>query len=78
MNQRILREKVKIAKSMNIGLFYKDFAEILDINSNSFYNWLKGYYSLSQKKTDELDSILSDWIDKGDLLELVGAEDEVD
>lgn len=60
MTQDILREKTKIAKATNDDIFYKDFAEYLDMNINSFYNWLNGAYDLSETKARKLEDIVID------------------
>lgn len=58
--QKFLREQVKLAKVYNEDWSYKDFAEVIEITPNSFYNWLKGYYDLSAEKARELQNIISD------------------
>lgn len=45
----ILREQVKELK-IKQDIMYKEIAEYLEIKPNSFYNWLKGQYSLSFDK----------------------------
>lgn len=44
-----LRKAVKIFK-IKSEKNYKQIAEELKINVNSFYNWLNGYYELSEEK----------------------------
>ncbi len=61
--QRFLREQVKLAKVYNDEWSYKDFAEVIEITPNSFYNWLKGYYNLSAEKASELQSIIADLLE---------------
>ena len=63
MQQEELRKKVRIAKALNEDIFYKDFAEYLEITEYSFYNWLHGYYNLSRKNHIKLNDIVSDLID---------------
>lgn len=58
-----LRKKVKLAKACNIDIFYKDFAEYLEITEHSFYNWLNGYYELSQNNAKKLNDLVVDLID---------------
>lgn len=59
--QELLRKKTKIARALNDNLFtYKDIAQYLEINSHSFYNWLKGYYCLSEEKAKKLQDFLDD------------------
>lgn len=60
MQQEFLRKQVKIAKALNDDIFYKDFADYLEITEHSFYNWLKGYYNLSSKKEQKLRDIVID------------------
>jgi len=56
-----LREQARVARAINHDCFtYADFADYLEISVNSFYNWLNGYYDLSSKKADNLNSFLSD------------------
>ena len=56
-----LREETRKAIAVNHGIFtYKDLAEYLDITIHSFYNWLNGYYNLSNKKAMALQSFISD------------------
>ena len=59
MQDRI-RKMVKLAKIENEDIFYKDFAGFLNITEHSFYNWLKGYYDLSDKKAKMLEDLLTD------------------
>lgn len=47
---------------MNNDIYYKDFAEYLCVSQNSFYNWLKGYYNLSNRKLNKLNEIVIDLI----------------
>ena len=44
-----LRRKVKELKVYQ-DITYKELAEYLEIQRNSFYNWLKGYYNFSEEK----------------------------
>lgn len=53
-----LRHKVKELKVYQ-GITYKEIAEYLEISRNSFYNWLNGYYELSNKKEQYLKEIIS-------------------
>lgn len=45
-----LREKVKLCKVYNADWSYKQIAEAIDITPHAFYNWLNGYYELSDRK----------------------------
>ena len=40
-----LRKEVKQLKVFN-DITYKEISEYLEIQKNSFYNWLRGYYDL--------------------------------
>lgn len=55
-----VRKKVKLSKALNDDIYYKDFADYLDISEHSFYNWLNGYYNLSENKLRMLDDIVTD------------------
>ena len=60
-NQDVLRQEARVAKAKNHEDFsYSDFADIINITVDSFYNWLNGQYNLSSKKAKELHSFLSD------------------
>ena len=39
------------------------FAEVIGVTQNAFYNWLNGYYELSDKKVSDLETLLCDLID---------------
>ena len=56
--QENLRKQVKLLKALQ-NVSYKEIAEYLEINKNSFYNWLKGYYDFSIEKEQRLIEILS-------------------
>lgn len=60
MEQYQVRKLVKIAKAKNDDVYYKDFAEYLDITQHGFYNWLKGYYELSEDKIKKLLEVVVD------------------
>ena len=49
-----------MAKAKNDDIYYKDFAEYLDITQHGFYNWLKGYYELSDDKLYKLIDVVVD------------------
>lgn len=61
--QQNLRKNVKIAKACNDDIYYKDFAEYLEITEHAFYNWLSGYYELSSSKAAKLNDVVVDLID---------------
>ena len=56
--QNDLRKAVKLYKVEN-NKSYKEIAIEIRVNKNSFYNWLNGYYDLSEEKTEELKKIIS-------------------
>lgn len=59
--QEKLREQVKIIKALYGDEYkYLDFAEYLEMNIHSFYNWLNGYYSLGAEKEQKLKDIVND------------------
>ena len=60
MKQYEVRKLVKLAKAKNEDIYYKDFAEYLDITQHGFYNWLKGYYELSDDKLYKLIDVVVD------------------
>lgn len=62
MKQDSLRQQTKLAKAYNDDIYYKDFAEYLNITENAFYNWLKGYYCLSKEKEQKLHELVIDLI----------------
>lgn len=53
-----LRKQVKELKVYQ-DITYKELAEYLEIQRNSFYNWLKGYYNLSEEKQIQLQDIIN-------------------
>lgn len=53
-----LRKQVKELKVYQ-DITYKELAEYLEIQRNSFYNWLKGYYNLSDEKQKQLWDIIN-------------------
>lgn len=61
--QNILRQQVKMAKACNDDIYYKHFADYLEITEHSFYNWLNGYYELSSSKEDKLRDVVVDLIE---------------
>lgn len=61
--QDFLRKQVKHAKAEYDDIFFKDFATYIDITEHAFYNWLHGYYNLSNSKIIKLQEILIDLLD---------------
>lgn len=61
MSQNFLRKNCKVAKALNDDIFtYKDFADAIEIDHNSFYNWLNGAYDLSYNKAKQLNDFIND------------------
>lgn len=59
--QENLRKQVKVVKALYGEDFtYKDIAEMLEININSFYNWLNNYYNLGREKEKVLQAFVND------------------
>lgn len=56
--QNELRKEIKLLKALQ-GVSYNEIAEHLEIHKNSFYNWLKGYYNLSEEKENRLIEIIN-------------------
>lgn len=52
-----LRRECKLLKALQ-GISYKELAEYLEIKSESFYCWLKGYYTLGFEKQKKLEEII--------------------
>lgn len=61
--QDFLRKEVKLAKACNDDIFYKDFAEYLEMTEHSFYNWLNGEYEMKSSKAKKLHEVVIDLID---------------
>ncbi len=53
-----MRKKVKLIKAIQ-GISYKEIASYLDIKLNSFYNWLRGQYELSDERINQLEDVIS-------------------
>lgn len=66
MKQDNLRKQVKILKAIQ-GIQYYEFAEYLEIQRHSFYNWLRGCYELSNEKEKRLYEIIEDITDTNTL-----------
>ncbi|MDY5468761.1 MAG: hypothetical protein SPG25_06255 [Eubacteriales bacterium] len=52
-----LRNECKYLKCYQ-GISYKEIAEYLEIRQDSFYSWLKGYYSFSIERQQKLKEII--------------------
>lgn len=56
-----LRMQIKIIKAIYGDLYtYKDIANYLEININSFYNWLSASYNLGESKENKLKGFVND------------------
>ena len=53
-----LRKEARLLKALQ-GVSYKELADNLEVKTDSFYCWLKGYYNFSQEKRDRLTEIIS-------------------
>ena len=58
--QDYLRKRTKIAKALNDDWSYKAMSEVIDITPHAFYNWLNGFYELSNSKRIALETLLAD------------------
>lgn len=52
-----LRERIKDLKRYQ-SISYKEIAEYLEMDYNTFHHWLKGYFNLKQYNLDRLNSIV--------------------
>lgn len=59
-----LRKQVKMAKALNDDWSYKAMSEVIDISAHAFYNWLNGFYDLSNTKERQLMDLLDDLVDE--------------
>ena len=53
-----LRKEARLLKALQ-GVSYKELAENLEIKTDSFYCWLKGYYNFCPEKHARLLEIIS-------------------
>ena len=53
----ILRKECKLLKALQ-EVSYKELAEHLEIKTDSFYCWLRGYYDLGFEKQQRLKEII--------------------
>ena len=58
LSDETLRENVKKLKVYQ-DIPYKELAELLQIKTNSFYNWLKGQYSFSDARKLQLEDLVN-------------------
>lgn len=54
-----LRQQVKLLKVIK-NITYKEIALVLGIKPNSFYNWMRGEYELSNTTECKLKNIVRD------------------
>ena len=52
-----LRQQVKLLKAFQ-GITYREIAELLEIRTDSFYNWLCGYYEFGNDRQNRLYEII--------------------
>lgn len=55
--QKLLAEKIKIMKIQDNDFSYKELAEMIDMNINSFYCWLNNQFNMKTEKFN----LLEDW-----------------
>ena len=59
-----LRRDTKVACAYSDGeIKLKDIAEYLGMAEHSFYNYLAGYYEISDKNARKLRDIIADWLE---------------
>lgn len=64
MNDDFLRTKIKLLKALDLIDSYVDVANLLEMSTKGFYNWLRGDYNLGLKKKKILYELITDlWID---------------
>ncbi len=63
MNDYFLREQVKDLKRYQ-NISYREIAEYIEISPDSFYNWIKGYYSFSFYRSNRLQEVINNLKEK--------------
>ena len=58
LSDETLRENVKKLKIYQ-NIPYKELAELLEIKTNSFYNWLKCQYTFSDARKLQLEDLIN-------------------
>ena len=58
MNDKELREKVRVMKALGYIKNYYEVAQRIQISEKGFYNWLRGDYQLGYKKKQQLVEVL--------------------
>ena len=59
MKQDSLRENVRLLKAVN-HISYKEIAQYMEMNVNSFYNFMSGAFDLGYDNQKKLERILSE------------------
>ena len=60
MNDKELRKQVKLLKATEAIQNYAEVAELLEMSSGSFYNWLQNQYNLGAGRKERLQQIIND------------------
>lgn len=55
----ILRKECRLLKATQ-QISYKEIAEYLEVNPESFYSWIRGCYNFGLEKQDRLKTVLID------------------
>ena len=63
-DQDFLRRQVKLVKVYNSDWSYKNIAQVINVTDHAFYNWLHGYYDLSDRKAAELLDLVYNLLDQ--------------
>ena len=63
-DQDFLRRQVKLVKAYNSDWNYKNIAQVISVTDHAFYNWLHGYYDLSDRKAAELLDLVCNLLDQ--------------
>ena len=63
-DQDFLRRQVKLVKVYDSDWSYKNIAQVINVTDHAFYNWLHGYYDLSDRKAAELLDLVCNLLDQ--------------
>ena len=63
-DQDFLRRQVKLVKVYASDWSYKNIAQVINVTDHAFYNWLHGYYDLSDRKAAELLDLVCNLLDQ--------------
>lgn len=63
-DQDFLRKQVKLVKVYDSDWSYKNIAQVINVTDHAFYNWLHGYYDLSDRKAAELLDLVCNLLDQ--------------